>query len=347
MFDALPSDSATLVEAALRTKATFNVELAADRRRSDTQRKVHEEGVADPEVDRHKMHVAVLENDIHQVVHLISTSRVKVDVIFDNGTTAIMEVKRRGEEDDEKNSRAEPWWYFCAWCVVRGVRDGLQALLHTTLTYPTAGAHPTNILLHASLLPLKACRLGHVDLVDKLCRARAANLVVVGGGALGVMGYSACHYAAAYGHEEVVRMLAFLSSEDAGHLFKLDLDLRCAAGMSPLMLAATNGNLAVVEALIELGADVGLKDDGDFTAVMFAEHYGYVYRVRGKRGPIPPLPGRSIVVRGALYMFVLLLYSNRVCSSPLDAPPPFARPPPFAPPPPPPPSSGFRRSPTA
>ena len=122
--------------------------------------------------------------------------------------------------------------------------------------------------------------MGHVDLVDKLCRARAANLVVVGGGALGVMGYSACHYAAAYGHEEVVRMLAFLSSEDAGHLFKLDLDLRCAVGLSPLMLAATNGNLAVAEALIELGADVGLKDDGDFTAVMFAEHYGYVYRAK-------------------------------------------------------------------
>ena len=154
--------------------------------------------------------------------------------------------------------------------------------LHTQPPPPTPPPFP---FLH--LLPLKACRLGHVDLVDKLCRARAANLVVVGGGALGVMGYSACHYAAAYGHEEVVRMLAFLSSEDAGHLFKLDLDLRCAVGLSPLMLAATNGNLAVAEALIELGADVGLKDDGDFTAVMFAEHYGYVYRVRCKRGPNP------------------------------------------------------------
>ena len=154
MFDALPSDSATLVEAALRTKATFNVELAADRRRSDTQRKVHEEGVADPEADRHKMHVAVLENDIHQVVHLISTSRVKVDVIFDNGTTAIMEVNRRGEEDmtrEEQNSggilcvvrgcvvrtwcarRCVTWGVM--WCVARCARDSLSSNPITHHTY--------------------------------------------------------------------------------------------------------------------------------------------------------------------------------------------------------------------
>ena len=152
MFDALPSDSATLVEAALRTKATFNVELAADRRRSDTQRKVHEEGVADPEVDRHKMHVAVLENDIHQVVHLISTSRVKVDVIFDNGTTAIMEVKRRGEEGMTKRIAEQSRggiFVRGAWCVVCAMVFKLYYTPHLH-TQPPAPTPPTFSFMHLS-----------------------------------------------------------------------------------------------------------------------------------------------------------------------------------------------------
>jgi ankyrin len=65
------------------------------------------------------------------------------------------------------------------------------------------------------------------------------------------LGYTSAHFAALYGHAEALPIL-----KDRGFA----VDLPDADGDSPLMVAASVGNLAACDALIKLGADLGHRN---------------------------------------------------------------------------------------
>lgn len=78
-------------------------------------------------------------------------------------------------------------------------------------------------------------------------------------------GWTALHYAAYAGSEEVVRMLL-----DKGAA----LDARSPNNTTPIMMAAWGGHIMVVKQLLDQGADATLKNDVNMTAIDFARSVG-------------------------------------------------------------------------
>jgi hypothetical protein len=90
--------------------------------------------------------------------------------------------------------------------------------------------------------------------------------------------WSPLHWAAAAGHEQIIRM--FL---DKG----IKPDLRDGKGETPLMLAAGKGNLAAMQVLLQRGADPNATDSGNVSALRFAcagEQAAAAIRLLGKAG---------------------------------------------------------------
>ncbi|MBS1170210.1 MAG: hypothetical protein H6R01_1128 [Burkholderiaceae bacterium] len=79
-------------------------------------------------------------------------------------------------------------------------------------------------------------------------------------------GWTALHYAAAKGNNDIVRLLL---DHDA------DLDATSPAGITPLMMAAQGGHIYTVKLLHDMGADATIEDDHGRTAVTFAARNGH------------------------------------------------------------------------
>lgn len=80
-------------------------------------------------------------------------------------------------------------------------------------------------------------------------------------------GWTALHYAAAYGRDEIVAKLLSSGADKNA----LDND-----GSTPLMTAATKGRGAAVEALVAAGTDLEMHSTTDgWTALHFAVYYGH------------------------------------------------------------------------
>jgi ankyrin repeat protein len=78
-------------------------------------------------------------------------------------------------------------------------------------------------------------------------------------------GWTALHYAAASGSDDVVHML--LSKRAA-------LDARSPNETTPIMMAARGGHILTVKLLLDEGADATLKNDQGMTAIDFARASG-------------------------------------------------------------------------
>jgi ankyrin repeat protein len=78
-------------------------------------------------------------------------------------------------------------------------------------------------------------------------------------------GWTALHYAAASGSNDIVQMLL-----DKGAA----LDARSANGTTPIMMATYGGHILTVKLLLDLGADATLKNDQGLTAIDFARNAG-------------------------------------------------------------------------
>lgn len=95
-------------------------------------------------------------------------------------------------------------------------------------------------------------------------------------------GWCALHYAAEFGHNDVIDVLISggSSSQDSDEsealtleplsLFSIDLNARDTSGWTPLICAAANGHTITVERLLELGADLSLVTVGGRTALHWA-----------------------------------------------------------------------------
>uniref|UniRef100_K3WU08 Uncharacterized protein n=1 Tax=Globisporangium ultimum (strain ATCC 200006 / CBS 805.95 / DAOM BR144) TaxID=431595 RepID=K3WU08_GLOUD len=122
-----------------------------------------------------------------------------------------------------------------------------------------------------------ACGRGHVD---KVCEwiSRGCDLNAKDGS-----GWSALHYAADFGHLDVVQILlecvmtpevppTSVSNSSVHHL--ADVNSRDACGWTPLMCAAANGHTEIVEVLISGGADPSLPSVEGRTALHWAGSRG-------------------------------------------------------------------------
>lgn len=98
---------------------------------------------------------------------------------------------------------------------------------------------------------------GHTTVVERLLDAKAATAGD---------GWTALHYAAYAGYDEIIRLLV---KHDTA------LDALAPNGQTALMLAASNGKLEAVKLLIDADADMDLKDPKGATALTLARAGGH------------------------------------------------------------------------
>lgn len=107
-------------------------------------------------------------------------------------------------------------------------------------------------------LMLAAIR-GNQDALERLLRA---------GAAVNRPGWGALHYAASGSSDAQAAIARTLMAHGA------DVNARSPNGTTPLMMAAGNGTVPVVQLLLEQGADVALVNDQGLNAVAFAKNSG-------------------------------------------------------------------------
>lgn len=106
---------------------------------------------------------------------------------------------------------------------------------------------------------LEACRNGNTEEVKSLMQSGAAFTT-------DWMGTSPLHFAAQYGHVEVLDVLL-----KAG----VSRDTRTKVDLTPLHLAAQGGHLEIVSQLVQHGADIEAKDLLKMTPLHWAVQRGY------------------------------------------------------------------------
>jgi ankyrin repeat protein len=96
----------------------------------------------------------------------------------------------------------------------------------------------------------------------------AVEALLAKGAAVNRPGWSALHYAAASGDDEIARILL-------RHGAKIDASSPAGTGLfTPLMMAAREGHSSTALLLIDLGANPGLKNSEGLTAAQIAERVG-------------------------------------------------------------------------
>ncbi len=85
-------------------------------------------------------------------------------------------------------------------------------------------------------------------------------------------GWTALHYAATIGDNDIVKLLLDKSAE---------LDAPSPNKTTPIMMAARGGHIYTVKALLDAGADASLKNDVGMTAIDFAQQGGHNDIVEG------------------------------------------------------------------
>ena len=77
-------------------------------------------------------------------------------------------------------------------------------------------------------------------------------------------GWTALHYAATNGHDDIVKYLI----EHAAYI-----DAESPNGTTPLMMAAMNGHITTVKLLLDEGADMDLRNQQKMDVIDFAKRY--------------------------------------------------------------------------
>nr|WP_241523082.1 ankyrin repeat domain-containing protein [Herminiimonas fonticola] len=85
-------------------------------------------------------------------------------------------------------------------------------------------------------------------------------------------GWTALHYAAAIGDNDIVNLLLEKSAV---------LDAPSPNKTTPIMMAARGGHIYTVKALLDAGADASLKNDAGMSAIDFAQQGGHEDIVEG------------------------------------------------------------------
>lgn len=100
----------------------------------------------------------------------------------------------------------------------------------------------------------------------------AVRALILQGAQVNQTGWTALHYAASVGNNEIVQLLldnyAYIDAESANKT-------------TPLMMAARGGHILTVKLLLDEGADVGLKNNLGMTALDFAKKHEWADIVEG------------------------------------------------------------------
>ena len=133
---------------------------------------------------------------------------------------------------------------------------------------------------------LQASTHGDITAVLALLDAAGVDLEA----RLNGVGWTALMFAAADGHDEVVRLLLGAGA---------DVDGQSENGLTALILAAVNGHAATVRVLLDVGADFDIQTENNVTALMGAAggaHLEVVRLLLGAGADIH-LGGHAAVVR--------------------------------------------------
>ena len=106
----------------------------------------------------------------------------------------------------------------------------------------------------------------------------AANALLAHGAEANQTGWTALHYAASAGHDDIVRLLLDRYAY---------IDAASPNGTTPLMMAARAGHILTVKLLLDEGADLSLKNNLGMSALDFAKKHehrdiaeGLTYRLQ-------------------------------------------------------------------
>lgn len=94
----------------------------------------------------------------------------------------------------------------------------------------------------------------------------AVEALLAKGAAVNRPGWTPLHYAAASGHNDLVRLLLDRSAH---------IDAASPNGTTPLMMAARGGHIVTVKLLLDAGADESLKNELGMTAIDFAARHDH------------------------------------------------------------------------
>lgn len=100
----------------------------------------------------------------------------------------------------------------------------------------------------------------------------AVETLLAKGATVNQVGWTALHYAAAIGDNDIVKMLLAKSAA---------LDAPSPNKTTPVMMAARGGHIYTVKALLDAGADSSLKNEAGMTALDFAQEGGHTDIVEG------------------------------------------------------------------
>ncbi|NIF77244.1 ankyrin repeat domain-containing protein [Paraburkholderia sp. Cy-641] len=90
------------------------------------------------------------------------------------------------------------------------------------------------------------------------------NLLLAKDAEVNKKGWAPLHYAAANGHDNIVKLLLDHSAY---------VDAGSPNGTTPLMMAARGGHMSTLKLLLDNGADIGVKNQIGMTALDFAKQY--------------------------------------------------------------------------
>jgi len=168
----------------------------------------------------------------------------------------VRELLQRGLDPNTRDSHGNPG-------VVRAMRNDSWRVAQVLLQAPGLRVNDANPQGETPLM--LACSKGQLDLVRELLSL---------GARINQPGWTPLHYAASADSPHSLAIAQLLLDEHAY------IDAESPNGSTPLMLAAQYGSQAMVELLLNAGADVQLRNQLGLTAVDFARRSDRDFMVR-------------------------------------------------------------------
>jgi ankyrin repeat protein len=174
--------------------------------------------------------------------------------IKNDNAAAIKSLLDRGMDPNTIDPDGEP-------ALIRGLRENAFAVFDVLLARPDIDVNRQNSVAENAIMV--AAFRGRLDLVRKLLDREAE---------VNKTGWTALHYAAAVGNNDIVALLldksAYIDAESPNHT-------------TPLMMAARGGHIRTVKLLLDEGADSSVKNEQGMTVLEFAERHGQTEIVEG------------------------------------------------------------------
>ena len=174
--------------------------------------------------------------------------------IKNDNAAAVKSMLDRGMDPNTIDPEGEP-------ALIRSLRENALAVFDALLAHPDIDVNRHNTVDENAIMV--AAFRGRLDLVRKLLLQEAE---------VNKTGWTALHYAAAVGNNDIVALLLDKSAY---------IDAESPNRTTPLMMAARGGHIRTVKLLLDEGADSSVKNEQGMTVLDFAEQHGQTEIVEG------------------------------------------------------------------